>query len=74
MNTNQITVNGITYNVEATITREDCRTQHPNTYEIMLGSKQIAMHNCRRPNGRKITVVIEFERNPYDGSRIFRAI
>ena len=57
-----IQIDGITYNVLETVTREENKTTRPNTYRIMTETGQVAMHNCRRPNGRKCYIVIEYER------------
>lgn len=55
-----VTVNGITYNVESKVTREDIRESQPLTYRNMTKTGQIAYLNLRRPAGRKVCIGIEF--------------
>lgn len=58
---NTIQIDGITYVITESVTREQCKEAHPHTYRNMVQTGQVAMHNCKRPNGRKVYLVLEYE-------------
>lgn len=62
---NQVTIRGITYQVESVITREDCLEQYPHTYANMVQQRQVRLLALRRPNGRKQTIAIQSEDGSY---------
>lgn len=55
----QVKIDGITYNVVSTVSREDMKANSPLVYQNMLELGQAAWMYLQRPKGKKETLFIK---------------